>query len=234
VTSYCNYPPEAQERAQIGGYSAKTISVESIVALEPDLVLAAGETHRPIIEALEPLNVPVVAVDPESIDEVYDAIDLIDYLTGLEGAGGEVSAEMRARIEEVARVAAAIPEGERLTIYWQIWDEPLMTAGPSTFAGQLIELAGGVNLFADLTESYPQVSAEEVVKRNPDVIMGPDSHGDKLTVEQFAQRPGWEDITAVRNGRVHLVNGDIVSRAGPRLADALEAVARALYPERFE
>jgi len=140
---------------------------------------------------------------------------------------------MRARIAAVAEVAAAIPAEERLVVYWQIWDEPLMTAGPSTFAGQLIALAGGVNAFGDVAEQYPQISAEEVVQRDPAVIMGPDSHGDRLTIEHFSQRPGWAEIDAVRAGRIHLIDGDIVSRGGPRLADALEAVARALYPERF-
>jgi iron complex transport system substrate-binding protein len=141
---------------------------------------------------------------------------------------------MKTRIAAVVDKVAGILENERLTVFWETFDEPLMTAGPSTFTGQMIELAGGANAFADLTEDYPQISAEEVIARNPAVILGSDSHGDKLTPEQVAARPGWDQIDAVQNGRIHLIDGNIVSRAGPRLADAVEAIAQALYPELFQ
>jgi iron complex transport system substrate-binding protein len=109
-----------------------------------------------------------------------------------------------------------------------------MTAGPKTFNGQLIELAGGVNIFADVAEDYPQINDEEVITRNPAVIMGADTMGEKLTTELVAQRPGWDQIDAVRNGRIYLFNGDMVARAGPRLALVLEEMAKAMYPELFE
>lgn len=234
VTEYCDYPEEAKTRERIGGFSANTISVEKIVALKPDLVLAAGGFQMPVIDALEELNIPVVALDPQNMEQVYSSIAVAGRLTGHIREAGQVVAEMQRRVQAVVDRVANIPPEKRPKVYWQIWDEPLMTAGPSAFAGQLIELAGGVNIFGDLTESYPQISAEEVVKRNPDVIMGPDTHGDKLTVEVFRQRPGWADITAVREGRIYLMDGNIVSRTGPRLVDALEAVAKALYPDLFE
>jgi iron complex transport system substrate-binding protein len=234
VTKYCNYPPEAQTREQIGGFAADTISVETIVALEPDLVLAIGESQRPVIEALEQVGIPVVALMASTFDDVYANIEQVGELTGHQEEATQVVAEMQKRVDTVTTVVAAIPQEERLPVFWEIWDEPLMTAGPSTFAGQAIELAGGVNIFADVTEDYPQVSAEEVVKRNPAVILGPDTHGDKLTPEQVIQRPGWDQIEAVQEGRIHLIQGDIVSRPGPRLAEGLEAVAHALYPDLFK
>ncbi|HEY66539.1 MAG TPA: cobalamin-binding protein [Caldilineae bacterium] len=235
VTKYCNYPPEACESKEIvGGFSAKSISVEKILALEPDLVLAAGKIHQPIIEALEQLDIPVVALTASTFDDVYANIELVGRLTAHEEQAAEVIAEMKARVAAVTEAVASIPEEQRLKVFWETWDEPLMTAGPSTFIGQMIELAGGINIFADVTEDYPQISAEEVVQRNPDVILGPDSHGEKLTPEQVAQRPSWSQINAVKNGRIHLVNGDIVSRPGPRLAEGLEAIARALYPDLFK
>jgi iron complex transport system substrate-binding protein len=109
-----------------------------------------------------------------------------------------------------------------------------MTSGPNTFSAQLIEIAGGVNIFPDLTEDYPQISVEEVVSRNPDVIMGPDTHGDKLIADQLATRPGWEEITAVKDGRIYLIDGNTSSRPGPRLAAALEDIAASLYPDLFK
>ena len=234
VTEYCNYPEEATTLEQIGGFSAKTISVEKIVALKPDLVLAAGGIHQPIIEALENVKVIVVSVDPVNMDQVFRDIEIVGRLTGHKKEAGQVVAEMKQPIEEVVAIVENIPESERLTVFWQIWDEPLMTAGPGTLPGQIIALAGGINIFAELSEDWPTVSVEEVLERNPAVIMGPDSHGDKLTPEIVGGRPGWDQIDAVRNERIYLIQGDIVSRAGPRLAEAVAAVAEALYPDLFK
>jgi len=234
VTQYCNFPPEAQGREQIGGFSAKTISIEKIVDLEPDLVLAAGEIHQPVIEALDQLNIPVFSIDPNTLDEVYSGIELVGRLTGHEEEAAQVVAEMENRVAAVTERVNTIPQEERLTVYWEVFDEPRMTTGPSTFTGQLIELAGGVNIFADVSEEYPQISDEEVIGRDPAVIMGADTMGDRLTTELVAQRPGWDQIEAVQEARIYLFDGDMVARAGPRLAQVLEVMAEALYPELFE
>ncbi len=234
VTQYCNYPPEAQDREQIGGFSAKTISVEKIVALEPDLVLAAGAIHQPVIEALEQLDVPVYALDPNTLDDVYTGIELVGRMTGHEEEAAQTVEEMKGSVAAVTEQVATIPQEDRLTVYWEVFDEPRMTAGPGTFTGQLIELAGGVNIFADVSEEYPQISDEVVIGRNPAVIMGPETMGDKLTIETVAQRPGWDQVDAVQNKRIYLFDGDMVSRSGPRLAQVLEVMAEALYPDLFE
>ncbi len=234
VTQFCNYPPEACEGKEVvGGFSAKSISMEVIVSLEPDLVVAGGEIHRPIIEALEQQGIPVISLTGRSFQDVYADIQLVGQVTGHPDQAAQVVAEMQARVAAVTEAVADIPPEERLRVFYEVWDEPLMTAGPNTFIGQMIDLAGGVNIFDDVAEDYPVISSEEVIRRNPDVILAPDTHADKVTPEALAQRPGWETIRAVQEGRIHLVNGDIVSRPGPRIVDGLEAVARALYPERF-
>jgi len=133
----------------------------------------------------------------------------------------------------VAARVAPVPQARRVAVFWEVFDAPLMTAGPGTLTGQMLVLAGGLNVFADLSADYPQVSTEELVARDPAAIMGPDSHGDKLTAEQIAARPGWGGMDAVKKRRVYLINGDIASRGGPRIADAVEAMARALYPDLF-
>jgi iron complex transport system substrate-binding protein len=234
VTEYCNYPPEVQNLEQVGGFSAKTISVEKIVALEPDLVLSVGEIQQPVIEALEQVNITVVALDPDTFDDVYASVGLVGRLSGHEEEAAQVMVEMKDLVAFVTERIATIPQEERLRVYWEVFDEPRMTAGPSTFQGQLIELAGGINIFADVTENYPQINDEEVIERNPAVIMGADTMGDKLTIDRVAQRSGWDQVDAVQNGRIHLFDGDMVSRAGPRLVQVLEAMAKALYPDKFE
>ena len=234
VTTYCNYPEAATTKETIGGFSPKTISVEKIVALQPDVVFSAGGLQMPVIEALEKLNIPVVALDPATIDDIYGDIGLVGKITGNEDGATAVVDDMKTRIAAVTEKVSQVPESDRPTVFWETWDDPLMSAGPTSFIGQMIETAGGVNIFADVEDQYPTVSAEEVIARNPQVIMGSDSHGDKLTVEAISARPGWSNIAAVQNGRIYLVQGDIASRAGPRVADAIEFMAAALYPDLFQ
>lgn len=234
VTEYCNFPEAALAIDKIGGFSAKSISIETIVSLKPDLVLAYGNRQDTIVEALEEVNIRVIALAPKTFEDVYSNISLVGELTGNEAQAQTVVADMRARIDAVIEITSTIPEKEKATVFWEVFDEPLMTAGPSTYIGQMLELSGAINIFADVEEDYSQINAEEIVSRNPQAIMGSDSHGDKLTPEQVAARPGWDQIDAALNGRILLIPGDIVSRAGPRLADAVEAIAQALYPDLFE
>jgi len=235
VTSYCNYPPEAKQgREIVGGFSAKSLSVEKIIALRPDLVFAAGATHKLVTDALEAAGVLVFNVDPKDFAGIYADITAAGALTGNMPQAEDVVANMKVRVAKVSETVAAIPQDQRVKVFYEVWDEPLMTAGPTTFIGQVIEIAGGVNIFADVKEQYPTVSSEAVIARSPDVILGPSSHGDGLTAEKIAARPGWQELAAVKAGRIVIVDGDIISRAGPRLADALEAVARGLYPERLK
>lgn len=233
VTQFCTFPPEADALPEVGGFSADTISVEAIVDLTPDLVIAGSAGQEPVVAALEQLGIPALVFDPTSFEEVYASLEQLGYLTGNVAGADQVVAAMRARVAAVTAVVDQIPAAERPTVFWEVFDEPLMTAGPTTFIGQMIALAGATSIFADATEDYPQVSAEAIVERDPDVILGPSSHADKLSPELVAARPGWGELRAVRDGRVYLLDGDTTSRPGPRLADALEELARTLYPERF-
>ncbi|MBX0328241.1 cobalamin-binding protein [Oscillochloris sp. ZM17-4] len=231
-TSYCDYPPDADALPEIGGFSAKTISVESIVALSPDLVIGGSAAQAPVAEALAAVGIPTLIFEPKTFEDVYSNIQQIGYVTGHVADAEAVVTTMRERVAKVEATVAGIPAEQRPTVFYEVFDEPLMSAGPGTFIGQMIGLTGAASIFADATEDYPQVSAEAVIDRDPAVILGPSSHGDKLTAEQVAARPGWENIGAVRAGRIYLIDGNMVSRAGPRLADALEAMAAALYPEQ--
>jgi iron complex transport system substrate-binding protein len=232
VTTVDTYPPEVATIRKVGGFVPKSMSIETIVSLKPDLILAAGELQRPTIEALERLSLTVVAIeDPGSFDEVYAAITLVGRLTGHGQAARRVVEEIQAHMERVRQAVATLPQEKRLTVFYEVYDAPLMTVGRSTILGQLLEMAGGINIFADLGGRYPQVSAEEIVKRNPSCILGHTGHQLALTPAQIGQRPGWNHITAVKGNCIRLLNGDIVARPGPRLAEALEAITRALYPD---
>jgi len=229
-TKYCNYPPEADALPKIGGFSANTISVESIVALKPDLVIGGSVAQASVAEALTKLNIPTLVFDPKTFEEVYSNIEKVGLVTGHADAATAVVKKMQDRVAAVQQRVAGVPADKRPTVFYEVFDAPLMTAGPGTFIGQMLGLVGATSIFADAKEDYPQVSAEAIVSRDPAVIVGPSSHGDKLTPDQVAARPGWDKIRAVRDKRIALIDGDMVSRPGPRLADALEALANALYP----
>jgi iron complex transport system substrate-binding protein len=232
-TRFCNYPSEAKGLPKIGGYTAKTINIEAVVDLTPDLVIAGTASQKPVVEALEKLNIPVLVLAPGSFEAVYTGIKQIGAVTNHAQEAEAMVVQMRTRVDAVTAKVATVPADRRPSVFWEVFDAPLTTAGPNTFIGQMIQLAGATNIFGDAREDYPQVSAELVVERNPDIILGPTTQSTTLTPDLVAQRPGWAKITALRNGRIYLLDNDMTTRAGPRLVDALEALAKALYPELF-
>jgi len=232
VTSYCNFPEEASTREIIGGFSPKTISIETIISLNPDLVIAGVSAHQPIADTLKEAGIPVLSIEPKSVDDVRSVIEELGIITGHEEEGEALSLEIQNRIEAVQDKLAKM-EGDRLRVFYEVWDAPLMTAGPESFTGQMITYAGGINIFSDVQGDYPQVSSEELVSRNPQAIISSETHGEKLNSENLKTREGWGNIDAFINNRIILLDGDVVSRPGPRMIEAIEMMAEALYPELF-
>ena len=142
--------------------------------------------------------------------------------------------DIQNRIDMVTSVVDKVPQEEKVRVFYEVWHEPLMTTTHNTFIGEIIELAGGINIFGDLDEQYPTISAEQIIASDPQVIVGPSSHGDQLTVEIIAQREGWQNIAAVKNNAIYILDGDIVSRPTPRVIEALEELAVIFYPESFD
>ncbi|MDR1325177.1 MAG: cobalamin-binding protein [Treponema sp.] len=228
VTEYCNYPPETANRTKVGGFSGITVNVEQIVVLKPDLVIVSGEMHERIIALLDGLGIKSFAVEPSSFAQVYTTIEIIGQLTGHESGASRVVAAMRAKI-----VRAQVRRGnqERPGVFWELTDDPLMSIGGNTFISEAISLAGGKNIFEDLSERWPIVSAEQVLLRRPAWILAGDDHGVIIEPQALARRPGWSALPAVRNKHVALVNADMLYRYGPRLADAVLAIATILFTD---
>lgn len=229
VTDYCDYPPEAKAKEKVGGF--KDPSVEKVISLRPDLVLATGGIQREVVDRLDQLGVPVFVLDPHTMDEVLAGIRTVARLAGAAAAGDRVAAGLEARIAAVRDRTGAIPEAERPAVFYEVWPDPLMTAGPGSFAHDMIALAGGRNVAADTAQPYPKFSLEALVAADPAVIVTPFEE----TARDLAagRRPGWRGLRAVRDGRIAVVNQDLTSRPGPRLVDGLEAMARAIHPEIF-
>ena len=228
VTDYCNYPPEAVAKPKVGGFSGKTISIEQIVAMRPDLVIVAGGMHEKVMGMLATVGIKSFAAEPVTITEIYANIRAIGLLIGKDANADKVVLAMRTRIDTVgAKVSAA----KKPTVFWELWDDPLMSAGGPTFINEAIRLAGGTNVFADMKEQWPMVSLEEILVRNPDWIVSGDDHGDRMNAEQLKKRNGWTNVAAVKNNRIALVEADEINRSGPRFANAVEALALVFHPD---
>lgn len=233
VTSYCNYPQAANDLPEIGAYSADTISVEGIVALKPDLVLGEPAMHGKLIAQFEAAGIRFAALKLTSFDDVFASINTCGLATGNASSATAVVASLKARLKAVTDKLAKVAEDKRPLVFYEVWDEPLMTAGPGTFIGQVIKAAGGRNVFADLTEDWPMVSFEALVLRKPDIIIASNTHAEALSAQKLAARPGWANLKAVKERRIFLLDGDVLSRPGPRFVEAVELIAKALYPSLF-
>lgn len=232
-TDYCDYPLEVLDLPSIGGFSASSISIETIVALEPDLVIGGSTGQGEVIDALDSAGIPAFVLQRETVGGTLETLQLLGFITDHSQEASDLVAAMQARIDTVVETVASIPEEQRVTVFYEVWHEPLMTTTSQTFIGEMIALAGGVNVFGDLDESYPSISAETLIDHDPLVIIGPSTHGDQLTVEMIAAREGWGDMTAVQTEAIYIIEGAVISHTGPRIVDALDLIAAALYPEYF-
>lgn len=231
VTEFCNYPPEALEKDIVGGFS--TPSIEKIVELEPDMILAST-IHEEEVPRLEALGIPVLVVESSSLAELYASMSLIAEVTGVSANGEALIASMQTRIQAVEAVVSDIDNDDKVRVYYEVYSDPLMSAGRGAFINEIISLAGGVNIFGDLDENYPQISAEVVAERQPDIILFPDYHGTAdFVLEGMTSRPGWESVPAVQQSRIYAASDDTFARPGPRVVDAVEEAARIFYPELF-
>ncbi len=227
VDEFSNYPEAAVALQQVR-YSDP--DPEQAVALEPDLVIFAGR-QQGSIETFRALGLPVFFnEEPATIEDVLTNIMLIGRLVGEQEAAEVLVAEMRGRIDAIARRVSDVTEGP--TVFYELTDG-LYTVGPDSFIGGMLTLLKARNIAEGADSAFPQLTAEVVVERNPEVILLAD--GDfGVTLETLKKRPGWAKIAAVESGRVVAVNPDTSSRPGPRIVDALEAFAQALYPDRFQ
>jgi iron complex transport system substrate-binding protein len=229
VTQFCNYPPEAKTKTSVGGFSGATISVEQIRALQCDLVILSGEMHGRIISLLDELGVRSLAVEPRTFSEIYDTIAMIGEITGCAEGAGSVISGMKTKIADAGeklrgRENARSTSGS-VDVFFMLAENPLMTVGPGTYISEAMGFGGGRNIFDDTLEFWPQVSPEQVLVRKPDwILFGNDMGAVPSFGNQF-----WQSLSAVREGRIAVVDTAMLCRYGPRLADAVVSIAGILH-----
>jgi iron complex transport system substrate-binding protein len=230
VTAHCDFPPEAIRLPKVGSYVR--LDLERIVGLRPDLCIAVKDGNpKSAIERLEALGVPVFALDPRSVETVIRAILDLGVVLAVEPRAEALTAEMRARIDRITRRAAG--EDRRPRVFFQIGTAPIVSVGTHTFAHELIELAGGVNVAAG-PAAYPRFSREQVLGLVPDLIVISSMDRAAGAVEEARREWNrWPGIPAVRDGRIHVVDSNLFDRPSPRLVAGLEELARCIHPALF-
>ncbi|MFC2064627.1 ABC transporter substrate-binding protein [Chloroflexota bacterium] len=227
---FSDYPEAALKVTDIGG-SWGEYNSEAIVSLQPDLVIAGGLNPPELVASLENLGLTVYFLsNPITLDGLYENLSFIGKLTGHETEAMHLSTTLKARAQAVDEALSGITE--RPLVYYEL-DATPYTAGPGTFVDQLIDRAGGINFGASMESAWAQVSLEQIILADPDmIILGDAAYGE--SAETVAARQGWDALAAVSNQMIFAFDDNLISRPGPRLVDGLEALARIIHPELFE
>jgi iron complex transport system substrate-binding protein len=231
TTHYCNYPTEALSIPRVSSGTIEGVNRESILDLKPDVIFFKADHHQSLIETFDKFGIPMVGVGAESLQEMFqEALDL-GSLLGTETVAEQLVTQMRSELETQTNRVSTISDEARKRVFYEVWDDPLMTAGPQSFIGELISIAKGKNIFDDAKQGYPQISSELVIDRDPQVIISPSSEGNAGNLDKILNRKGWDGISAIKNKHVRTIDGDQISRCGPRLLRVLPSLIDAIYPE---
>ncbi len=238
VDEYSDYPLEVPERVEEGSLttvgSFAEVNIELVVSLEPDLILATGGVQRVVAESLEGQGQTVVVLYPERFDGVLADISLVGEITGQTDEAEEIVADMQERAQEIAEKVKDLP---RPRVYIEIFfNGGYWTFGSDAYADELTSMAGGTNVFSDVTGGHISTSSEEILQANPEIIIiskGAMAEGCGLTPEVIRARPGWNEISAVKNDQIYEITESIMVRGVPRLIEGLEELAEVIHPEAF-
>ncbi|MBD8004425.1 ABC transporter substrate-binding protein [Bacillus norwichensis] len=232
VSDHDNYPEDVKDKEKVAGLE---LNIEKIISLKPDLVLAhasAGDMWDTGIKQLEDSGIPVLVVhNAESFDEVYDTVDFIAKATGHSEEAPNVTDAMKAKLDEIEKKAAGIKEEDQKSVYVEISPAPeIYGAGKNTFMDQMLKTISAKNAVQE--EGWPMMNEEAIIKANPDVIIVNYNYVENA-VDQVLDRKGWQDVTAIKDKKVYMVDENLVSRSGPRIVEGVEELAKAVYPEVF-
>jgi iron complex transport system substrate-binding protein len=227
VTQFCNYPPEALKKPKVGYANP---NLESLVALQPDLVVAPNEFLKPDdVSKLDQLKIPVFVLLDKNIEDIFVHIQTLGRMLNRSTAANAVSMELRQQVAQIKQRTERFPP---VRVLYVLNSEPLITVGPGSFIDQLIVLAGGVNVAGKSGIAYPRLSMEAVLQDDPEVLVFPVGESEGISDSEQQAWHRWSTMTAVKQGRLHQIPADLLNRPGPRIARGLELLANILHPNR--
>ncbi|SDH09437.1 iron complex transport system substrate-binding protein [Alteribacillus persepolensis] len=235
VTDYCNYPEEAAEKQSVGGMD---FDMETLLALEPDLVLAhasSGHAGEEGFEQIKEAGIDVLVVnDAASFDDAYDSMKMIGKATGTEQKAEEIIADMKKDAAEIEEKAENIDTEEQKSVWVEIQPPPeIYTTGQGTFIHEMLETINAKNA-AGSEEGWIPYSEEEAVNLQSDVIVTTYGYYVDNPSAEIKERAAWQEVPAVANGEVYDIHNDMVSRPGPRLTEGMQQLAELVYPDVFK
>lgn len=227
-----NYPEEVLEKEKVGNME---LNVEKIIALKPDLVLSHAariESGAQAFEQLKNAGITVLTVnDAQNFDQVYESIAMIGKATGNMEKAEQLIKGMKEKIAEIQTKVADVPE--QRTVFVEVEPAPeIFSTGKNTFMNEMLGIVNAKNIVDD-KDGWVKMDQEAIIERNPDVIITTYGYFVEDAVDRIKNREGWQDISAIKNNRVMDVDSDSVTRTGPRLAEGVEYLAKAIYPEVF-
>ena len=225
----------AGNMTSVGGYS--TPNLETIISLQPDIIFST-DINDVMISNMRDLGLNVIVIGPSSIDEIYQTIKLIGKATGAENNADVLVNRLTNQINNVVATINAANIVEKPTVYYEIWcsSAGYMTIGSNAWLADVIDKAGGVNLFNQVTQAYPTTSSEVIITNNPDVILLPTNMGEVTSygsVDEVKARPGWNTINAVKTNRIYVLDETLLTQPGLRVAEQVQTIASCLYPDSF-
>lgn len=227
VTQFSSFPKEAQSKPKVGAYTG--ISIEKVMSLEPDLVVATADGNRKEdVEMLEEVGIPVYVINPRTLSQTLESLEKLGEVCGIGNRSKRLVRPLRGR---VVRVERAVQNRQRPLVLLVINVKPLMSVNCKTIHHNIIQLAGGRNMTADQPITYPKLSMEQVIDRGPDVIIISSMKREGGYEEARREWFRWPTLPAVRRGRVYLIDSDLIDRPAPRIVMGLEKMARFLHPE---
>lgn len=232
VTRFCDFPAEAAKKEKIGGMV--DLNLEKIEALHPDLIIAFRGNPLGVIRKLRRLHYPVFVLNlGSSMDGLFQTIEKIGRVTRADGPAGILVDSLRKRAREILLPLREISRAP--TVYLSVYGQGLWTCGAESYLNDLLTQAGGVNIAGSIPRRWLQLSREQLIHENPDVIivMAKDNAAFVRARESFRFDPRLKAVRAIEDNAIHFLNEDLAGRFGPRLIDALETVARLLHPELF-
>ncbi len=233
VTDYCNYPNQTENIKKVGGFS--TVDVEKVISLKPDLVVASQGNSEEVVNQLRALGLTVISLYPNDIEGVLHDIELIGEVTGSQEIAAELITDLQQRMDKVTKKTSTLEE--KPSAVHVVWHDPIYVSGTDTFQDIVITKAGAQNAFPDI-EMWGIVGMEEFIASDPDIIIvnsgnGMGDNSEHVIYEYFMTEPRMQQLSAVQNGRIYIIDSDIIDRSGPRIVDALEIVAGMVHPELF-
>lgn len=230
VGDYCNYPKEAPEEKKVVSTGAET-NIEQIVALNPDLVIMGSMAQtKEQVSQLESAGIDVVVTNANNIEETYQDIELLGKISDREKEAEKLIEDMKNEFAKLKEECGRMDYQQ--SIYFEVspLEYGLWTGGKDTFMQELCNITNIKNIFDDV-ESWAQISEEEVIQRNPDVIVATskENYSDKSPENDILKRAGWQDINAVKDNKILVFDDDSLVRPGPRLCDAAKKLASFVY-----